>query len=429
MRFGNAGSGFAPSEFTCCKKPGPIHCQRWRESRKNHKGTSATPNAYFCRLIHFLVLLLSFCPAVWLLLVTVLVQLFYAAYYFLPFANRPPEPEPDATQTQPVSIIVCAHNELDNLRQLLPLLLKQHYPTGFEIVLVDDRSTDDSFLYIQQLTQYYATIRLVTIASTPKGLAPKKYALTLGIKAARHARLLFTDADCIPATNQWLLSMQAGFQRPADVVLGYSAYAPEPGFLNKLIRFETLLTGAQYLSFAWRGKPYMGVGRNLAYTQDVFRSTRGFASHIRSLSGDDDLFVQDAVAQGKRVMVVAEPVAHTLSEPARTWTSWWRQKRRHMSAGRSYRVADRWRIGTFIGSNVLFHSISLTLLFFPSDWVPLAVLWAVRTALVSGTYLRLSRRLDDLLPGALLPILDLVYFFYYLALGISLFLYRTLRWK
>lgn len=375
------------------------------------------------------VLLPHYSLAVWLLLATVLVQLFYAAYYFLPFANRLPEPEPDPTQAQPVSIIVCAHNELDNLRQLLPLLLKQHYPAGFEIVLVDDRSTDDSFLYIQQLTQYYPHVRLVTIASTPKGLAPKKYALTLGIKVARHPQLLFTDADCIPATSQWLLSMQAGFQRPADVVLGYSAYAAEPGFLNKLIRFETLLTGAQYLSFAWRGKPYMGVGRNLAYTQDVFRSTRGFASHIRSLSGDDDLFVQDAVAQGKRITVVADPVAHTLSEPARTWTSWWRQKRRHMSAGRSYRAADRWRIGTFIGINVLFHSISLTLLFFPSDWVPLAGLWALRAALVSGTYLRLSRRLDDPLPGPLLPILDLVYFFYYLALGISLFLYRNLRWK
>jgi glycosyltransferase involved in cell wall biosynthesis len=375
------------------------------------------------------VLLSEFSPAVWLLLATVLVQFFYVAYYFLPFTNRPPELAPDATQAQPVSVIVCAHNELVNLRRLLPLLLKQDYAAGFEIVLVDDRSTDESFIYIQQLAQYYPHVRVVTITQTPQGLAPKKYALTLGIKVARHPRLLFTDADCIPATKHWLLCMQAGFQRPAEVVLGYSAYTPEPGFLNKLIRFETLLTGAQYLSFAWRGKPYMGVGRNLAYTQDVFHATRGFASHIRSLSGDDDLLVQDAVAQGKRVTVVADPVAHTLSDPAQTWTNWWRQKRRHMSAGRRYRAADRWRIGTFIAANMLFYGISLTLLFSRPDWVPLAGLWTLRTVLVSTTYQRLSRRLDDPLPGALLPVLDLVYFFYYLALGISLFLYRTLRWK
>lgn len=358
-----------------------------------------------------------------------LVQLFYVVYYFLPFANRPPEPAPDTRLAQPVSVVVCAHNELENLRHLLPLLLKQEYPTDFEIVVVDDRSTDDTFLYLQQLAQYYAQVRLVTVSNTPPGLAPKKYALTLGIKVARYSHMVFTDADCIPATNQWLLCMQAGFQRPTDLVLGYSAYTAEPGFLNKLIRFETLVTGAQYLSFAWRGKPYMGVGRNLAYTKEVFRATRGFASHIRSLSGDDDLFVQDAVAQGKRAAVVADPIAHTLSEPAHSWFQWWRQKRRHMSAGRRYRIADRLRIGTFIGSNMLFYGISLTLLFSRPDWVPLAGLWMLRIITVSTTYQRLSRRLDDPLPGALLPVLDLVYFFYYLALGISLFLYRTLRWK
>jgi glycosyltransferase involved in cell wall biosynthesis len=208
------------------------------------------------------------------LLLTVAVQLYYVAYYFLAFARRPPEPI-EAPEPEPVSVLVCAHNELENLRRLLPLLLQQNYPAGFELILVDDRSEDDTFLYVQQLTQYYPHVRMVTVKSTPDGLSPKKYALTLGIKTARYSQMLFTDADCIPATNQWLNYMQRGFARPADMVLGYSAYAPEPGFLNKLIRFETFLTGAQYLSFAWRGRPYMGVGRNLAYTRQVFQSTKG----------------------------------------------------------------------------------------------------------------------------------------------------------
>ncbi|HLK96280.1 MAG TPA: hypothetical protein VK364_00790, partial [Hymenobacter sp.] len=187
--------------------------------------------------------------------------------------------------------------------------------------------------------------------------------------------------------------------------------------------------GAQYLSFAWRGKPYMGVGRNLAYTRQVFNSTKGFASHIRSLSGDDDLLVQDAVVKGARVAVVAEPAAHTLSEPAHTWGAWWRQKRRHLSAGRRYRLSDRLRLGNFIGSNMLFYLVSIALLFSRPDWIPLAGLWAVRTGVICIVYQRLSQRLDDPLPVVLLPVLDVVYFFSYLALGISLFLYRTLRWK
>jgi cellulose synthase/poly-beta-1,6-N-acetylglucosamine synthase-like glycosyltransferase len=373
-------------------------------------------------------------PFFWLLLASVLVQLFYAAYFFWPFARRAPEapaaaPGPD---TEPVSIIVCARNELDNLRRLLPLLLQQDYPAAFEVVLIDDRSEDDTYLYAQQLAQYYpGTVRLVTISRTPNGFAPKKYALTLGIKAARYTCLLFTDADCIPATNQWLRLMQRGFAQGsgADVVLGFSAYVEAPGFLNQLVRYETLLTAAQYLSFAWRGWPYMGVGRNLAYTRACFTATKGFASHIRQLSGDDDLLVQDAVRAGQRVAVVAAPGAHTLSEPAETWRAWWRQKRRHLSAGRAYRLPDRLRIGTFVLANTLFYLASVVLVFSLNNWVPLAVVWVLRTLFVSAVYARLSRRLDQPVNVGLLPVLDVVYFVQYLALGISLSLNRTLRWK
>ncbi|WP_460618374.1 glycosyltransferase [Hymenobacter ruber] len=373
-------------------------------------------------------------PFFWLLLACVLVQLFYAAYFFWPFARRAPEAPADAPgpDTEPVSIVVCARNELDNLRRLLPLLLKQDYPAAFEIVLIDDRSDDDTYLYAQQLAQYYpTTVRLVTIDRTPDGFAPKKYALTLGIKATRYARLLFIDADCIPATNQWLRLMQRGFSvnDGADVVLGFSSYTEAPGFLNQLIRYETLLTAAQYLSFAWRGWPYMGVGRNLAYTRACFTATKGFASHIRQLSGDDDLLVQDAVRHGQRVAVVADPSAHTLSEPAETWAAWWRQKRRHLSAGRAYRLADRLRVGTFVLANMLFYLATAVLVFSPNNWVPLAVVWVLRTLFVSAVYARLSRRLAQPVIVGLLPVLDVVYFIQYLALGISLFLNRTLRWK
>lgn len=371
-------------------------------------------------------------PFFWLLLACVGVQLFYAAYFFWPFARRPAEAPADVlgSDAEPVSIVVCARNELDNLRRLLPRLLQQDYAAGFEILLIDDRSEDDTYLYAQQLAQYYPEkVRLVTITATPNGFAPKKYALTLGIKAACYARLLFTDADCVPATNQWLRLMQRGFAQRADVVVGFSAYTEAPSFLNQLIRYETLLTGIQYLSFAWRGWPYMGVGRNLAYTRACFAATKGFASHIRQLSGDDDLLVQDAVRRGQRVAVVADPAAHTLSQPAVSWAGWWRQKRRHLSAGRAYYLGDRLRLGIFLLANMLFYLVMVVLAFSPNNWVPLAVVWALRTLFVSAVYARLSSRLHQPVNVGLLPVLDLVYFSQYLALGISLFLNRTLRWK
>ncbi len=367
----------------------------------------------------------------------VLVQLYYWVYYFGPFARRPAEapaaaPGPDYG---PVSVIVCARNELDNLRRLLPLLLKQDYPGPFEVVLIDDRSRDDTQAYAQQLGQYYAErFRLVTVKSTPDGFAPKKYALTLGIKAVRYPRLLFTDADCLPATSQWLRLMQRGFapqgpQPAADLVLGFSAYAEGPGLLNRLIRYETLLTAAQYLSFAWRGRPYMGVGRNLAYTRATFAATKGFASHIRRLSGDDDLLVQDAVGQGLRAAVVADGPAHTRSVPAATWAAWWAQKRRHLSAGGRYRAADRWRIGAFVLANVLGYVLAGGLVFSPELWIPLAVVWVLRTIMSAHVYGLLSRRLGQPLPLAWLPLLDGIYFAQYVTISFSLLFKRPLRWK
>ena len=375
-------------------------------------------------------------PPALLLLPLLLVQGWFWLRYFRPFVRRPAEvATPLGPAAEPVSLLLCAHNELDNLRELVPLLLRQDYPAGFELVLIDDRSRDDTQVFAQQLAQYYpGRFRLVTVTHTPAGFAPKKYALTLGIKAARHEQLLFTDADCRPLGPDWLRLMQQGFAQRggADMVLGFSGFEEQPGLLNKLVRYETLVTAAQYLSFAWAGHPYMGVGRNLAYTRATFQRTKGFASHIRRLSGDDDLLVQDAVALGARAAVVADPAAHTRSQPVGTWRAWWRQKRRHLSAGTRYRAADRLRLGVFMGSSVLFYvftpmlvGASLTL----PNVVSLALLWLARTLLGWAVYVPLARRLNQRLPTAALPLLDFLYLVLYCAWGTSVLFKRPLQWK
>jgi cellulose synthase/poly-beta-1,6-N-acetylglucosamine synthase-like glycosyltransferase len=376
-------------------------------------------------------------PPSLLLVPLLLVQLWYWLRYFRPFTRRPTEAplEEPGLDNEPVSIILCVRNELENLRKLVPILLRQDYPTDYELVLIDDRSQDETEVYTQQLAQYYPDrFRLVTVTSTPAGFSPKKYALTLGIKAARYERLLFTDADCRPVTYDWLRLMQRGFQQKnnSDIVLGFSGYAERPGLLNQLIRYETLLTGAQYLSFAWAGKPYMGVGRNLAYTRSTFQSTKGFASHIRRLSGDDDLLVQDAVAAGAQVGVVADPAAQTVSQPAETWGEWWHQKRRHLSAGKRYRIADRLRLAIFMGSNALFYFLSPIVLVAattPQNLLSLVAIWLARTLLLLATYIPLARRLGQPLSAAALPFFDFLYLILYCAWGSSLLVRRPLQWK
>jgi cellulose synthase/poly-beta-1,6-N-acetylglucosamine synthase-like glycosyltransferase len=140
-----------------------------------------------------------------LLGLTVLVQFFYAFYYFLSLALFKKHLAID-TPNFPVSVIVCAHNEYENLIKLLPKILKQDYPE-FELVLIDDRSKDETGTYLQQITQHFRNARLLSIKSTPGGFNPKKYALSLGIKAAKHEHLLFTDADCEPTSPYWISEM------------------------------------------------------------------------------------------------------------------------------------------------------------------------------------------------------------------------------
>ncbi|MFD2145882.1 hypothetical protein [Mucilaginibacter antarcticus] len=86
--------------------------------------------------------------------------------------------------------------------------------------------------------------------------------------------MLFTDADCKPDSTNWITRMAAHFKGDVQLVLGYSPYFKTGGFLNSLIRFETVKTAVNYLSAALNGDPYMGIGRNMAYTKTLFFLTK-----------------------------------------------------------------------------------------------------------------------------------------------------------
>ena len=354
----------------------------------------------------------------------VLVQLFYALYYFMPLA-RYQDPETDSSL--PVSVIVAAHNELENLVELLPQLLDQEYPE-FEVVLVNDRSDDDTEFYLYELERQFPNFKVVTVKKTPEYLNPKKYALSLGIRAARYEHLLFTDADCRPCSKLWIQKMQSGYATGAELVLGYSPYKKLKGFLNQLIRYETLLTAIQYLSLANKGHAYMGVGRNLSYTRACFFRNKGFASHIKSMGGDDDLFVRDAVKH-TTVSIVLDKEGQILSVPKKTFREWLTQKRRHMSAGKRYKAADKRKIGIFVISNLLFYVLAIILLVLTDQLVILGAMIVLRYVVVFTAYVLTARRLNEKLALLLLPVLDIVYFFNYLFLGVSVLLYKKIRWK
>jgi len=300
------------------------------------------------------------------LVAVVLFQLIYYIFIFGKFSFTKTDSLPK--KNIPISVIVCAKNEAENIKKFVPLLLEQDYPT-FELVLIDDASSDETRDLFEAFEKQYANVKLVKVDNNEAFWGNKKYALTLGIKAAKYEYLLFTDADCYPTSKHWISSMSANFTLKKTIVLGYGAYEKiKNSFLNKIIRFETLLTATQYFSWAKIGKPYMGVGRNLAYKKEEFFRVRGFMDHMKIRSGDDDLFVNQA-ASGANTTICFTPESFTYSEPKKTYKTWFNQKRRHVATAKHYKGFDRFQLGFFYMIQFLFFVLAAVLLAFQHQWI------------------------------------------------------------
>ena len=164
------------------------------------------------------------------------IQLFYYLWAFRRVAFYKPAPKPQ-TQQHPVSVVICARDEDENLARHLPGVLVQEYSTTHEVIVVNDNSVDDSKYILAELHKTFKKLQVVELSQEAKLIAGKKYPLSIGIREAKHEIVLLTDADCVPATEHWLHKMQDAFTNGIEVVLGYGAYQKKPGFLNKSIRF------------------------------------------------------------------------------------------------------------------------------------------------------------------------------------------------
>ena len=277
-----------------------------------------------------------------------------AFFYFIFLLAFPKPKKTTSTSSLPVSIIICAKNEEENLQRHLPIFENQNY-SNFELILINDNSSDNT---LGVMEQFKATskvpVKIVDVVPIERFWGSKKFALTLGIKAASHKQLLFTDADCIPLSENWISEMVSGITSEKNIVLGYGKYQKiKKSFLNKIVRFETLLTAIQYFSYAKIGMPYMGVGRNLSYNKKTFFNARGFMNHMHIKSGDDDLFINE-VANRKNTVLEVSPQSFTESIPKKTWQSWIQQKRRHISTASSYKWTHKFSLGLYHLSQILF---------------------------------------------------------------------------
>lgn len=335
------------------------------------------------------------------------IHLLFVLLTFTRFAFHKNRPERLSTELKPVSIIIAARNESQNLFSHLPFIMEQDYPE-FEVIVINHQSLDDSQYILEAYAQQYSNLKIIKVERSKHLKYGKKLPLTIGIKGAKYENLLFTDADCQPDSDQWIKSMAKHFTDKKQLVMGYGPYIKEKGLLNKVIRFDTAWIAMNYFSFAKLGLPYMGIGRNLGYTKTVFNGVNGFKSHLALSSGDDDLFIQDA-AKKKNYTINIEPESFCYSKASSSWDRWFKQKSRHYTTSEKYRVIKKLMLGIY-PLTMLIMTTSFVILMFDSNfrWLNLTI-YALILIIKWIVFGRSFKKLNESKFIAMLPLLDLMY--------------------
>lgn len=335
--------------------------------------------------------------------------------------------QPSTSSSSPVSVVICGHNEGDNYPNFLPKILEQDYQ-DFEVIVVNDRSTDNSKTVLEVLENKYQHLHVIHLTDFDRKQIGKKYALTKGIEAAQHDILLLTDADSYPKSNQWIKIMADSLSDDKSIGIAYAPFDKRSGFLNRFLRFDKLYIAIQYLSFGLVGLPYMGTGPNMIYHKKLFQQANGFNKHAHIVSGDDDLFVNE-VATKENVAVILHPDSLMYCEPKETFKSFYHQKSRHLSTSWHYQLHHQLLLGVLAQSHFwlyIFGAIALLNPNFPLI-IGLAVVirWSVMFLIVRKNALRFSD--SDLLPW--LPIMDILYVPYFILFTFPLLRGSVTRWE
>lgn len=363
-----------------------------------------------------------------LFILFILTFVFLNLYYWVIFYRLAIHKEKaEKINEQGVSVVICARDEYFRLKENLPLILEQDY-SNYEVLVVNHASDDDSSFLLARMAEHYPHLKIIEIKENLNFFTGKKFPLSIGIKSAKNDIVLLTDADCKPAGKNWISTMQQFCVDPAEIVLGYGPYGYKKGILNKLIRFDTVIIAVQYLSCALAGIPYMGVGRNIEYRKSLFYQNKGFTSHYRIDSGDDDLFI-NSVANNTNTRIILDPESFTFSEPKTKFRDWILQKKRHLSTGRFYRVQHKVLLGSYALSQFLFYFLFVFLLVF-NHAVPLVLtIFFVKLFSQMFVFGKCMSRLQEKKIWIYIPFFEIFFLLLNTSISVSNLFSKPNKWK
>jgi len=328
-----------------------------------------------------------------------------------------------------VSVIICAKNEAEHLKENLPKILAQHYP-DYEVIVVNDNSTDDTETILYDLSTSFPRLRSFTYFKK-NDESGKKPLLQAAFQQAKGHLLLLTDADCFPKSDNWIKKMAEPCCQNSEIniVLGYSPYLFEhENWLNRLIQHETTRTAFNYFSFAAAGLPYMGVGRNILYRKSLFDLENPFNTHRKVTSGDDDLTI-NALASPKNTSIQTDEASWVMTYPVSSWKKYFQQKIRHYSVATHYKKINKF---------LLFFQLSVTFSVLPLSIILLIlkistvfalysiVIWVICIYFVFFSVNKLVKNKSILIFA---PFLELIYYTFLLIISFSVRRVKTLTWK
>jgi cellulose synthase/poly-beta-1,6-N-acetylglucosamine synthase-like glycosyltransferase len=299
----------------------------------------------------------------------------------------------------PLSIVIYGKNETENLCKFLPSILKQDYPE-FEVIVVSDGTTDESKELLSLLAKEYPYLRHSFAPENLRHISHRKLALTIGIKASKYDWLVFTEANCYPVSKDWLRLMARNFTPDTDIVLGYSGYDRKKGWMHKVIAFDLLFTAMRYLGYALAGKPYMGIGRNMAYRKELFFQQKGYSAHLNLQRGDDDLFV-NKIATKKNTRVETDLNATVLTKPIENKLDWREEKVSYVATSHYYKGSQRYALGFETFTRILFYLAVIAIIgvgILNKHWLAAGIgglLWLIRFIIQAVMINRTAKELGE----------------------------------
>lgn len=245
----------------------------------------------------------------------------------------------EVKQSPKLSVIITVHDQAQDLENHLPIILSQDYEPGYEVIVVDESSTDDTEDVLNRMKQHCKNLYTTFIPESSHYLSRRKLALTLGVKAAKNEWLVFTDADCQPESDQWLKAIAKQCTDQTDIVLGYTRYENKTPLYW---RFERLISQWRLMKMATKGMAYRYNGNNLAVRKSIFMKHNGFLKNLKYLRGEYDFMVNE-YAQPNRTAIALEPDARICQNmpSKRAWVNthlYYLETQQHLRGAHAYKI-------------------------------------------------------------------------------------------